>query len=129
MDFHWWMLLPLIPLTMVSLLVLRVVRVRRRGRRFLRLSPSEKLEFARIIAKDSSAPLIPRLIVAGAAAYLALPLDLIPDFIPVIGHADDFLVVTLLIAVITRSVPPEELEAAIARAQGREAIQGRAVPV
>jgi uncharacterized membrane protein YkvA (DUF1232 family) len=118
MDFHWWMLLPLIPLTMVALVVFRIVRVRRRGRQFLRLSRSERLEFARIVVRDGELPLVPRLLVGAAAGYLALPVDLIPDFIPVIGHADDFLVVTLLIAVITRTVPPERLDALAREARG-----------
>lgn len=129
MDFHWWMLLPLIPLTMLGLMVFRIARVRRKGRRFLQLSRSEKLEFARIMVKDSSAPLLPRLLVAAAAGYLALPIDLIPDFLPVIGHADDFLVVTLLIAIITRAVPPEELERAIERARKVDDPVRRAIPV
>jgi len=117
MDFHWWMLLPLIPLAMIGLVVFRIVRVRRRGRRFLQLDRGERLRFARLIVSDPDAPLFARLLVAAAAAYLALPIDLIPDFIPVVGHADDFLVVTLLVAVITRIVPPERLDELIHQAR------------
>jgi uncharacterized membrane protein YkvA (DUF1232 family) len=128
MDFQWWMLLPLIPLLAISLVVFKIVRVRRRGRRFLQLSRAERLEFARLLLRDGSLPLIPRLLVAAAAGYLALPIELIPDFIPVIGHADDFLVVTLLIAIITRTIPPEHLEATIREARGVEAAR-HALPV
>ena len=128
MDFQWWMLLPLIPLIGISLVVFKIVRVRRRGREFLRLERAEKLEFAKIVLKDGDLPIIPRLLVAAAAGYLALPIDIIPDFIPIIGHADDFLVVTLLISVITRTITPEQLDAAVRQAKRVEPGQ-RAIPV
>lgn len=127
MDFQWWMLLPLIPLTVLGLVAFKVFRVRRRGRRFLQLSRAERLEFARLLLRDGSLPVIPRLVVAGAAGYLALPIDLIPDFLPVVGHADDFLVVTLLIAIITRTVPPDRLEQLVLEAR-RDAPTANAVP-
>jgi uncharacterized membrane protein YkvA (DUF1232 family) len=127
MDFQWWMLLPLIPLTMLGLIAFKIFRVRRRGRRFLQLSRAERLEFARLLLRDRSLPLVPRLIVSAAAGYLVLPIDLIPDFLPVIGHADDFLVVTLLIGIITRVVPPEELEALLREAR-RERSAASAIP-
>lgn len=128
MDFQWWMLLPLIPLTVIGLLVFKIVRVRRRGREFLRLDRAEKLEFAKVMLRDGSLPVVPRVLVAAAAGYLALPIDLIPDFIPIIGHADDFLVVTLLISIITRTVSPEQLDAAIRQAKRLEPAN-RALPV
>lgn len=117
MDLHWWMLLPLIPLAGIAYVVFRITRVRRRGRLFLQLSKGERLEFARLVFRDDSLPLLPRALVALAAAYLALPIDLIPDFVPIIGYADDFLVVTLLVAVMTRALPPDQLEAAVAQAR------------
>jgi uncharacterized membrane protein YkvA (DUF1232 family) len=117
MDFHWWMLLPLIPLTMLALLVFQVFRMRRRAKPFLALAPGERLRFARLVISEGSLPLLPRALVALAAAYLALPIDLIPDFIPVIGHADDFLVVTLATAVITRTLDRTEFEAFLERAR------------
>lgn len=116
-DFQWWMLLPLIPLTMLGLFLLKVWRTRRRARRFLQLDRSERLRFARLVLNDSSVAFAPRLIAAGAAAYLAMPIDVIPDFIPIIGHADDFLVVTLLLTVMTRVLPSEEMEALVRRAR------------
>lgn len=128
MDFHWWMLLPLIPLMGIGLLAFKVVRIRRRGRRFLQLSHEERLEFARLVLRDRDLPVIPRVLVALAAGYLALPIDLIPDFIPIVGHADDFLVVTVLLALITRMMAPAQLEAIIERVQLTRADR-RAIPV
>ena len=41
------------------------------------------------------------------AAYVASPIDLIPDFIPVIGYLDDLIIVPLGIALVIRMIPPE----------------------
>ncbi|MFD3404301.1 YkvA family protein [Kribbella sp. NPDC058693] len=43
-------------------------------------------------------------------AYLALPIDLVPDFIPVIGYADDAVIVALALRSVTRRAGPEALE-------------------
>jgi uncharacterized membrane protein YkvA (DUF1232 family) len=43
-------------------------------------------------------------------AYLALPIDLVPDFIPVIGYADDAVIVALTLRSVTRRAGPEALE-------------------
>lgn len=50
-------------------------------------------------ARDPRTPLYARLLVAGIIAYALSPIDLIPDFIPVIGYLDDLLL-PLGIAVI-----------------------------
>lgn len=44
---------------------------------------------------------------AAALAYAASPIDLIPDWIPVLGHLDDVVVVPLLLWLAWRQVPPE----------------------
>jgi uncharacterized membrane protein YkvA (DUF1232 family) len=43
-------------------------------------------------------------------AYLALPIDLVPDFIPVLGYADDAIVVALVLRSVVRSAGPQALE-------------------
>lgn len=42
--------------------------------------------------------------------YLALPLDLVPDFIPVIGYADDVIIVALALRSVTRAAGPEAID-------------------
>ena len=41
------------------------------------------------------------------AAYALSPIDLIPDFIPVIGYLDDLIIVPLGIAAVVRMIPPD----------------------
>ena len=50
--------------------------------------------FARL-ARDPRVPRRRKLALAGVAAYLASPIDLVPDFIPVAGQLDDALVVAI----------------------------------
>ena len=45
-----------------------------------------------------------------AAAYLASPLDLIPDFVPFFGDLDDLPVISLVLRFMQRSLPPGLLE-------------------
>lgn len=40
-------------------------------------------------------------------AYLAMPVDLVPDFLPVIGYADDVVIVALVLRSVVRSAGPE----------------------
>ncbi|MCX7003518.1 MAG: DUF1232 domain-containing protein [bacterium] len=44
---------------------------------------------------------------AGALAYLVSPIDLIPDFIPVLGQLDDLLIVPLLIYAALACIPAD----------------------
>jgi len=57
--------------------------------------------------KDPSTPLLAKLITILAVAYAASPIDLIPDFIPVLGQLDDLLILPVLILLAIRLIPPE----------------------
>ena len=62
----------------------------------LRLLP-DLVRLLRRLAADATLPRGVRVRLALLLAYLALPIDLIPDFIPVLGYADDAIVVTLVL--------------------------------
>ena len=50
-----------------------------------------------------------KLLLGALVGYLALPIDLVPDFIPVAGHIDDVLVVVLALRVVLRASGAELL--------------------
>ena len=52
-------------------------------------------------------PLLPKIIVLIAAGYALSPIDLIPDFIPVLGYVDDIIILPALIALAVKVIPPE----------------------
>ena len=58
-----------------------------------------------LAARDPRTPLVAKLVAAAVAAYALSPIDLIPDFIPVLGYVDDLLIVPLGIALAVRLVP------------------------
>ncbi|MBL1376954.1 DUF1232 domain-containing protein [Zobellella iuensis] len=62
-------------------------------------------------------PMAVRALALLVAAYALSPIDLIPDFIPVLGYLDDLLLVPLGLALVVRLTPPAVLEAARARAR------------
>jgi len=59
--------------------------------------------------KHPRVPWYAKLVAACSAGYLFSPIQLIPNFIPVIGFLDDFLVLFLGAKVIRRIIPPEVL--------------------
>ncbi len=64
------------------------------ARAVARFVPDCAVLFARLL-RDRRVPLGDKLLLTGLVAYLALPFDLVPDFIPVAGQLDDALVVAL----------------------------------
>jgi uncharacterized membrane protein YkvA (DUF1232 family) len=56
---------------------------------------------------DPATGILPRLLIALALGYALSPVDLIPDFIPVLGQLDDLLIVPLLIILALKTIPPE----------------------
>lgn len=57
--------------------------------------------------KDPGSPWKARVAIGAALAYASSPIDLIPDFIPVLGQLDDLLIVPALIALAIRLIPRE----------------------
>lgn len=62
-----------------------------------------------LAARDRRTPFLARAVALLVAAYALSPIDLIPDFIPVIGYLDDLLLVPVGIMLAVRLLPPELL--------------------
>ena len=60
-----------------------------------------------IACRDPRTPWYARLLAVGVIAYALSPIDLIPDFIPVLGYLDDLLLVPLGIALALKMIPAE----------------------
>ncbi|MBB3873165.1 YkvA family protein [Brevundimonas mediterranea] len=58
-----------------------------------------------IAARSPRTPMAAKLVAGAVAAYALSPIDLIPDFIPVLGYLDDLLIVPLGIALAVRLIP------------------------
>jgi uncharacterized membrane protein YkvA (DUF1232 family) len=75
-----------------------------------------------LAARDPRTPWYAKALALGIAAYALSPIDLIPDFIPVLGYLDELILLPLAIALAVRLVPPPvmaEHRAAAARAENR----------
>ena len=62
-----------------------------------------------LVARDSRVPWPVKMLAAAVAAYALSPIDLIPDFIPVVGYLDDLVIVPLGILAVVKLVPAEIL--------------------
>lgn len=60
-----------------------------------------------LASKDTRVPLLAKIIIGLVVAYALSPIDLIPDFIPVIGYLDDFLLLPVGIWLAIRLIPPD----------------------
>jgi uncharacterized membrane protein YkvA (DUF1232 family) len=60
-----------------------------------------------LAARDPRVPWYAKALAIAVAAYALSPIDLIPDFIPVLGYLDDLLIVPTGIALAVRLIPPD----------------------
>ncbi|MCX6097756.1 MAG: DUF1232 domain-containing protein [Caldiserica bacterium] len=58
-----------------------------------------------LVLKDPRTPRVSKLLLGVALAYLVSPVDLVPDFIPVLGQLDDLVIMRGLVWVATRFIP------------------------
>jgi uncharacterized membrane protein YkvA (DUF1232 family) len=70
-----------------------------------------------LAARHPGTPWYAKLLVAGIVAYALSPIDLIPDFVPVLGYLDELVLIPLGIALAIRMIPSSILEECRARSQ------------
>lgn len=63
-------------------------------------------------AFDRQTPLYVKVVLVGAMVYFVMPDDLIPDYIPVIGYADDAAVLATAFKLVSTHIKPEHRQAA-----------------
>lgn len=103
----WWDLIIGVAVALVLswlALVIALIVVRPRTgllREAIRILP-DVLRLIRRLAADKSLPRGVRIRLALLLAYLAMPFDLIPDFVPVLGYADDAIIVTAVLRSVVR---------------------------
>lgn len=85
------------------------------AKRMGRLPFTKKLRLAGRVLTDRRVSWALRLFAMILVLYLAMPFDIIPDFIPVIGYADDLIVVILGTTLLLKSMRREVLEEQVSR--------------
>jgi len=65
--------------------------------------------FLRMLA-DARTPAAAKLVALAAILYVILPLDLIPDYVPIYGLVDDIIVVAIAVVAIWRLIPQAVME-------------------
>lgn len=105
MPWLGWLLVGIgVALVVYAAFLLVLVMLGRRGdaRALATLIPDCIVLVGRL-ARDPRVPRSRKLLLLGLVGYLALPFDLVPDFIPVAGQLDDAIIVALVLRSIVRS--------------------------
>ena len=60
--------------------------------------------------KDKETPIVAKIFAGITVAYALSPVDLVPDFIPVLGYLDDVILLPMLVALTIKFIPEDALE-------------------
>ena len=66
-----------------------------------------EIKVYQLVLTDPRTPWLPKVLLGFAITYLLSPIDLIPDFIPVLGHLDDLVLIPALVWVALKTIPDE----------------------
>jgi uncharacterized membrane protein YkvA (DUF1232 family) len=96
-------------LWLLLIVVLLVLGRRSEARELARFLP-DCIVFCKRLLRDDRVPLRAKVLLGLLVPYLLMPLDVVPDFIPVAGQLDDAILVAAAIAYIARSTGREVVE-------------------
>ena len=94
-----------------AMLIAAMILLRPRGvpaREMLAIVP-DTMRLLRRLAGDRAIGPGMRLGLSLTLVYLALPIDLVPDFVPVLGHLDDVIILALVLRWVLRSAGPDAI--------------------
>jgi len=66
-----------------------------------------EVRFVRLVVAHAGTPRAAKWLAGGLVAYALSPIDLIPDFIPIVGHLDDAVILPLGLWLLKRVVPAD----------------------
>ncbi|MFN0038779.1 MAG: YkvA family protein [Burkholderiales bacterium] len=66
--------------------------------------------------RDPRTPLLAKFLCVGVVAYALSPIDLIPDFIPILGYLDELILMPIAITIALRLIPDEVIHTARGKA-------------
>jgi len=75
--------------------------------KFIKIKKNIKnyIHLAKRLKNDKRIPKISRILLGLAIAYFFIPIDIIPDFIPLIGHLDDAIIIPTLVYLAVKFIP------------------------
>ena len=105
----WAIVASLLAVWLLFIVVLWIVRPRGTNLgQLIRIVP-DVLRLVRDLLRDGSVPLEVRAALFGLLAWLLNPIDLIPEFIPILGPLDDVVVAVLVLRYVRRRLGEDEL--------------------
>ncbi len=123
----WWELaiIATVGILLFSAIALAIVRFmvkREPYKNFMDLNMRRKLTFIKLVARDRRVPLYVKAIPIFLVLYLISPIDIIPDFIPVVGYLDDVLITLLAFFLIFKLTSENVVRDLLREANAPEAI-------
>lgn len=104
--------------SVISRAVMRVIRRNMNKLKEISRRLKRDIPAIYIALRDKETPILAKILAAITVAYALSPVDLIPDFIPILGYLDDLILLPLLAALTIKCIPKSLLEKCRQQADG-----------